>query len=90
MLREVIPFEKKALLSCENGHDRYRQRQVTIPKPVRDMLGIVAGSRVDFHRAADGRVVLVRAVDAGCRALSHLFPLPEIDIAGSLSWRFAA
>ena len=35
--------------------------QVTIPKPVRDLLGIVAGSRVDFRRAADGSVVLMRA-----------------------------
>ncbi|ARO33925.1 MULTISPECIES: AbrB/MazE/SpoVT family DNA-binding domain-containing protein [Rhizobium] len=35
--------------------------QVTIPKPVRDMLGIVPGSQVDFHRAADGSVVLTRA-----------------------------
>ncbi|MGZ2487658.1 antitoxin PrlF [Rhizobium pisi] len=35
--------------------------QVTIPKPVRDLLGIVPGNRVDFHRAADGSVVLTRA-----------------------------
>jgi AbrB family looped-hinge helix DNA binding protein len=35
--------------------------QVTIPKPVRDLLGIVPGSKVDFHRAPDGSVVLVRA-----------------------------
>lgn len=34
--------------------------QVTIPKPVRDLLGIVPGSRVDFRRAADGSVVLTR------------------------------
>lgn len=34
--------------------------QVTIPKPVRDLLGIKPGSRVDFERAPDGRVVLVR------------------------------
>lgn len=32
--------------------------QVTIPKPVRDLLGIAPGSRVDFRRAADGSVVL--------------------------------
>lgn len=37
--------------------------QVTIPKPVRDLLGIAPGSRVDFRRAADGSVVLVRADD---------------------------
>jgi antitoxin PrlF len=35
--------------------------QVTIPKPVRDLLGIVPGSKVDFHQAADGSVVLTRA-----------------------------
>ena len=35
--------------------------QVTIPKPVRDLLGIGPGSRVDFQRTADGSVVLLRA-----------------------------
>ena len=35
--------------------------QVTIPKPVRDLLGIAPGSKVDFHRAVDGSIVLVRA-----------------------------
>jgi AbrB family looped-hinge helix DNA binding protein len=35
--------------------------QVTLPKPVRDLLGIGPGSRVDFLRAADGGVMLVRA-----------------------------
>jgi antitoxin PrlF len=35
--------------------------QVTIPKSVRDLLGIAPGSKVDFRRAADGSVVLVRA-----------------------------
>lgn len=35
--------------------------QVTIPKPVRDLLGIVPGSKIDFRRAADGSVVIVRA-----------------------------
>jgi AbrB family looped-hinge helix DNA binding protein len=35
--------------------------QVTIPKPVRDLLGIGPGSKVDFRRAADGSVVLMRA-----------------------------
>lgn len=33
--------------------------QVTIPKRVRDHLGIKAGARVDFEVAPDGRVVLV-------------------------------
>ena len=34
--------------------------QVTIPKPVRDRLGIVPGNAVEFELAADGRVVLVK------------------------------
>jgi len=35
--------------------------QVTIPKPVRDLLGVGPGSRVEFRRAADGSVVIERA-----------------------------
>lgn len=34
---------------------------MTIPKPVRDLLGIAPGSKVDFRRTADGSVVIVRA-----------------------------
>jgi antitoxin PrlF len=34
--------------------------QVTIPKPVRDLLGIKPGSTVEFERAPDGRIVLVK------------------------------
>ena len=34
--------------------------QVTIPKRVRDLLGIEPGSLVDFQRAQDGRIVLVK------------------------------
>lgn len=33
--------------------------QITIPKPIRDRLGIVPGSAVDFSLEPDGRVVLV-------------------------------
>jgi AbrB family looped-hinge helix DNA binding protein len=35
--------------------------QVTIPKVVRDLLGITAGSKVEFRRGQDGNVVLTRA-----------------------------
>lgn len=35
--------------------------QVTIPKPVRDLLGIEPGTRVDFRRNEQGEVVLSRA-----------------------------
>ncbi|MBZ9740961.1 MULTISPECIES: AbrB/MazE/SpoVT family DNA-binding domain-containing protein [unclassified Mesorhizobium] len=34
--------------------------KVTILKPIRDLLGIVPGSRVDFRRAADGTIALTR------------------------------
>jgi AbrB family looped-hinge helix DNA binding protein len=35
--------------------------QVTVPKPLRDHLGLTPGSRVAFVLEADGRVVLRRA-----------------------------
>jgi AbrB family looped-hinge helix DNA binding protein len=38
-----------------------RKGQVTIPKPVRDLLGIKPGAEVDFELDAAGRVVLTRA-----------------------------
>ena len=34
--------------------------QVTIPKRVRDLLGIGPGSVIDFERGPDGRIVLVK------------------------------
>jgi antitoxin PrlF len=38
-----------------------RKGQVTIPKPVRDQLGIGPGSRVQFRLAADGSIVIEKA-----------------------------
>ena len=38
-----------------------RKGQVTIPKSVRDLMGIKPGSKVDFERAADGNIVLVKS-----------------------------
>jgi antitoxin PrlF len=38
--------------------------QVTIPKPVRELLGILPGSKVEFRQAADGSIVLAPADDA--------------------------
>jgi AbrB family looped-hinge helix DNA binding protein len=35
--------------------------QVTIPRVVRELLGILPGSEVEFRRAADGNIVLTRA-----------------------------
>ena len=42
--------------------------QVTIPKPVRDHLGIEPGTRVDFRRNDSGEIVLSRADDVKPRA----------------------
>lgn len=36
------------------------RRQVTIPKPVRSLPGIKPGHTVEFQRAGDGRVVLIK------------------------------
>ena len=38
--------------------------QVTLPKAVRDLLGIEPGSVIDFERAPDGRIVLVKVEKA--------------------------
>jgi AbrB family looped-hinge helix DNA binding protein len=37
-----------------------RKGQVTIPKRVRDLLAIGPGSKIEFERGADGRVVLTK------------------------------
>jgi AbrB family looped-hinge helix DNA binding protein len=40
-----------------------RKGQVTIPKPVRDRLGIKPGSKADFEIAEDGRTFLRRQAE---------------------------
>ncbi len=39
--------------------------QITIPKRVRELMGIEPGSRVDFERSPDGRIVLVKVGTKG-------------------------
>jgi AbrB family looped-hinge helix DNA binding protein len=41
-----------------------RSGQVTIPKPIRDRLGLGRGSVVDFELTPDGRVALVKVGDS--------------------------
>ena len=52
--------------------------QVTIPKRVREHLGIVPGSQVEFRRAADGSIVVEKA--DGTREPSRFAKL--VGIAG--------
>lgn len=55
--------------------------QVTIPKPVRDLLGITAGTAVEFTLDRDGRVVLTRA-DSNARPVSRFERLRGVAGAG--------
>ena len=43
------------------SHQITSKGQVTIPKKIRDHLGLKAGAAVDFEPTADGRIVLVAA-----------------------------
>lgn len=52
---------RMALLETNMSSTVTSKGQITIPKRVRDLLGIGPGSVIDFERAADGRVVLVKA-----------------------------
>ena len=58
--------------------------QVTIPKAVREVLGIGPGSKVDFKRASDGSIILVPANDTKPvnrfeRLRGHAGPGPSTD-----------
>ena len=59
--------------------------QVTIPKPVRDLLGIAAGTAVEFELAPDGRVVLIRAGAKGERPPSRFERLRGAAGRGGMS-----
>ncbi len=52
--------------------------QVTIPKPVRDHLGIGPGSQIAFRRAPDGNIIIEKA--DGTRQPSRFAEL--VGIAG--------
>lgn len=47
-----------------------RKGQVTIPKKIRDTLGLESGSRLDFDLDEQGRIVILTADDDGHDAVS--------------------
>ncbi len=56
----------------QNGWPVTVEGQVTIPKPIRDHLGLSSGDRVEFEVGADGAVV-VRKAYPGTEALKDRF-----------------
>lgn len=62
--------------------------QVTLPKPLRDGLGIVPGSRLEFRLGTDG-VLLVKVLPKGSAALAGLLARPG-EAARSLADHEAA
>ena len=57
--------------------------QITIPKAVRDALGVKAGSKVDFKPLGDGQIAIVKQgpkpKSRYARALGHAGPGPSTD-----------
>jgi AbrB family looped-hinge helix DNA binding protein len=58
--------------------------QVTIPKPVRDRLGLKAGDSLDFHFVDDGTLVVSRQSESPLGRLpgilSHLAPERPVSL----------
>ena len=52
------------------------QGQITLPKPIRDQLGLDAGSTLDFHLLPDS-TILVRQVKPDARRLRGLLKSPH-------------
>ena len=62
--------------------------QVTIPKRIRDVLGLTPGTPIDFAVNHDGEVVLHKA--AGPRGRAHKTPPDRFDAArgkADVPWR---
>jgi antitoxin PrlF len=60
--------------------------QITLPKQVRDRLGLEAGDRIDFVVAADGRYSLV-PVKASIRGLKGCIPAPKKPVSAEAMTR---
>lgn len=64
--------------------------QITLPKAVRDHLGLTPGSQVDFRQADDGSVILVRVDPASLtdrfeKLRGHTGPGPNTDAVLALT-----
>ena len=62
--------------------------QVTIPKQIRDELGLLPGTPIDFSVNRDGEVVLQKV--QGVRGKTHKTPLDRFDAArgkADVQWR---
>ena len=59
-----------------------RKGQVTIPKKVRDYLGITSGTSVEFDLGRDGEVVVHKTGGKGSRKPSPLARLKGLATAG--------
>ena len=57
--------------------------QITIPKAVRDALGVKAGSKVEFKPTGDGQIAIVKQgpkpKSRFARAVGHAGPGPTTD-----------
>jgi AbrB family looped-hinge helix DNA binding protein len=56
----VLPSATEALPEALMPVTVTTKGQVTIPKPVRDRLGIKPGNSVDFELTADGHIALIK------------------------------
>jgi AbrB family looped-hinge helix DNA binding protein len=54
--------------------------QVTIPKPIRDLLGVVPGSKVEFVMDDQGQIILRKAGDAPPLSLSRFLGVMKGDM----------
>jgi AbrB family looped-hinge helix DNA binding protein len=60
--------------------------QVTIPKPIRDRLGLVPGSKVEFDVEADGRVVMRREGAEACDARDFEERVARVRTLAARGW----
>jgi antitoxin PrlF len=60
-ISDIPDINRAGIAEAAMGMTVTRKGQVTIPKPLRDRLGIKPGSKVEFDIAEDGRAFLRRS-----------------------------